>query len=559
MRKKEILFFCVIFIILVINSIHQSYPDEMDNILGGYLINKGFLPYIGFFTHHGPLAYYLASFITFFSGQSFVKFRLITPLFFSILAIGSFFVFKKRIKTVNPNIFLLYIGVLALSSTYFWAHMFLADPISGYFLIPAYALLSLKIYKNEVLKKIDLGIISVFSSLSLINSPTYSYSVFILGFFTFLYFIFISNKNFSLSGEFINKILIFIFIFAAPYVLFVIFLFITRTFGDYSFQALIYNKNYYIYNYPRPEGSTLVNPIRYAVIIFNNFFNAYEILLAAVKNVDFINPFNITLALSNFILWTFFILRKKYFLFLFSLLLIIFVNVRSNPLNVKATDYQAAVYLMLSFFNSSFLFYLLKDGIKEIKDYFSKILLTILFILFIIFWFFTLIFLFAEWWRMAYLRYMGTMPLIYDRPQVARMINDVVPKDRYCWVGPFDFEEILYLNCKLPSRFHIIRPPFIKIDSIKRQMISDFSKNKADIIILRHNVFREGKDADDKFFTDFLKENYIRLKDFNKGRYVFKNSVLQNFNLSEDVYLEKIKADELVKKLFEKGYIEVIK
>ena len=53
--------FIILFCLFLINSVHTSYPDEFENILGGFYINQGRLPYIGFFTHHGPFTYFFAS------------------------------------------------------------------------------------------------------------------------------------------------------------------------------------------------------------------------------------------------------------------------------------------------------------------------------------------------------------------------------------------------------------------------------------------------------------------------------------------------------------------
>lgn len=551
--KKEIAFFFVIYLFLFLNSVHESYPDEMDNILGGYFINKGILPYTGFFTHHGPLAYYFASIITFFAGQSFVGFRRGSTIFILIFLLIGYLVIRKR-TLPKFGFYLFYLSLVVLSSSYYWFHMFLADPISGYLFIPAYGILFLKLFRKEALKKIDIILISVFSSLSLMNSPTYSYIVFILAFITFLHYLLfnLSDKKY-LSINSLKKSVIFVSIFAAPYLVFVLFLLITGTFKDYYFQALVYNKSYYIYNYPRPPGSTSVNPIRYAIIIINNFLNAYQVLLAAIKNVDFINPFNITLALSNVALWFLLLIRKKYLLFLLSFLLIIFANVRSNPLNVHATDYQAAVYIMLSFFNASFLLFNLKDELKEIQDVFFQLIFKVVAVMLVTYWFFTVIFIFSELWRMSYVKYMGNMSLIYDRPQVANMINAVVPKNDYCWVGPFDFEEILYLNCKTPSRFHIIRPPFKKIESFQKEMISDFTKNKPDIIVYRHNIFSPGRE--DQFFLNFLDQNYIKLKDYPSPKYKFISDKTQNYYLEGGFFIVKEKEEEIIRNLLRKGYI----
>lgn len=553
-RLFFILFFVGIYLILFANSLHERYPDEFDNIIGGYLINHGVFPYTGFFSHHGPVSYFLAGILTPISSQSFVFFRFLTTFFYLFLLIFTFFIFKKRIKTLNVNFLLLYILVFALSAAYFWGHMFLADPISGYFLVISYGLLFLKIYKKEGLEFADLIIISVFSFLAVLNSITYIYAVFILVSAAFLYyllFIYKSGKKILLKSFGLLLIL-----FLSPYLLFLLYLIVTQSLDDYFFQAIIYNKNHYIYNYPRPPGSTNINPIRYAVVIFNNFFNAYQPLLVGIRDFYFPTPFNVTLALSNAFLWIFLAVKRRYLLLLLSFLTILFVNVRSNPIASKATDYQSSVYFMLTFLHAAFLFSIVKKEIELFKSKIIRLAVIVLFLLFSVYWFYNILYIFGNIFRMTYLRYMGEMPLIYDRPQVANIINEVVPKDRYCWVGPFSFEEILYLDCKLPSRYHWILPQFAGIERIKKEILEDYRRNKPDVIVYNRRFETFGSTAEfGRFFLNFLDANYVRLKDINPA-FHFKESKTLDFKRDDDFNFEKSEARELVNLLVQKGYVE---
>lgn len=554
---RLILFFGLIYVVLFANSLHNSYPDEFDNIFGGYLVNYGFLPYKGFFSHHGPVSYFLAAILTFFTRQSFVAFRVLTSVFFLAFLVTSYVLLRRNIKKTNVNFFLLYSFILAVASTYFWGNMFLADAISGYLIIPAYSLLFLKIYQNEKLRKADFVIISLFSSLSLLNSITYIYAVAILVFVCFLYYV-KSSKIQVFARESFRKILPFVWVFLAPYLVFLVYLLVTGSLSDYFFQAIIYNKNYYIYNYPRPPGTTFINPVRYAIVILNNFINAYQPLFSGIKDFTLMQPFNVTLALTNLFVWVFLIFRRKYLLFFLAFSLSVYSNVRSNPLTSQVTDYQASVYFMLTFFNASFLFFMFKEEIVFLKDQVSKLILFALFLFFSIYWFYNIVFLFSEFWRMTYSRYMGTMPLIYDRPQVAKIVNAVVSKDKYCWVGPFYFEELLYLSCKLPSRYHWILPQFTNVDKIKKELFQDYEKNKADIIVYKRGFAALGAGPEyNKFFTDFLDRKYLKLIDIEPEKhYRFKSHDSQDFVFDDDFNFEKSKAKELVKALVEKGYVE---
>ena len=229
MSKKTILFWVIILVILILNSFHTTYPDEFDNILGGKLILQGLLPYNSFFSHHGPLAYFLAAIINFFSGLSFVKFRLLSAVFFFILFLGSYRLVRKQIRSLSPNYFLLFIFALAISMTFFWGQMFLADPVSGYLLVPAYALLFLKIYFEERLENRDLWIISIFSAFAVLNSMTYTYAAGTIGIIGIIWQI---RKN----GLTINNILRFGVIFAAPYLIFAGYLLVTGSLADFLYH-----------------------------------------------------------------------------------------------------------------------------------------------------------------------------------------------------------------------------------------------------------------------------------------------------------------------------------
>ncbi len=546
---KKILVFLPLLIILLLNCFHTTYPDEFDNILGGKLILEGVLPYSGFFSHHGPLAYFGAAIINVFSGLSFVKFRLLSAVFFLGLFAGSFWLIKKRVESFNANFFLLFIFVLGISTTFFWGQMFLADPLSGFLLIPAYAILFLKIYFEERLENKDLWIISIFLALAVLNSMTYGYAAGTISLISLIWHIRnskITTKNIFRFGA----------IFATPYLVFAAYLLITGSLTDFIYQAIEYNQKYYIYNYPRPEGSTTFNPIRYAVVIFNNFINAYQPLLAGIFRTDFRYPLTATMAITNVFLWIYLLIGKKFLLLALSFLLVVYVNARGNPGDLRAADYQMAMYFILSLFNGTFLVFVLKEELEGIKNVFGKYVITAVGILFAFFWFHSVIFLAADFWRMNYSRYMGEMPLIYDRPAVAPILNAILTKDQYCWIGPFEFEEMFYAKCKLPSKYHWILPQFAGIEKIKNEIITDYERNPADIIVFRRNFSAFMQSAEySKFYWDFLDKNYVRLAEIDPKLH-FVNNKVKDFDLDTDFNFQKDRAEEIINKLVNLGYID---
>ena len=99
----EVLSFGIIFLFLILNAVHTSYPDEFDNIAGGWNILHGILPWSGFFSHHGALAYFFAAVIDIFSGQNFVKFRFFSALFYLLVIVISYVTIKKQNTAINTE------------------------------------------------------------------------------------------------------------------------------------------------------------------------------------------------------------------------------------------------------------------------------------------------------------------------------------------------------------------------------------------------------------------------------------------------------------------------
>lgn len=525
------------FFILVANALYGTYPDEFDNILGGKFILQGILPYTGFFSHHGALAYYLSSILVAIGGISFVRFRLLEAVFFLLYFILVYFIFKKRVKSFDINYFLGFLLILTLSMTYFWGHMFLADPLSGYFLLPGYGLFLLKSYFDEKLEVKDLWIISVFSALSVLNSTTYLYAAGVLAFFTI-----ISSK----------KIIKSVFIFAMPYLIFGFYLLITGSLANFLFQAVDYNRKYYIYNYPRPVGSTAFNPVRYAVVLFNDFFNNFHMAVSGILNgVNFRFPLTHVFALGNICFLTLLAIRKKFLLLVTCFLLLVYINARGNPSSISVKDYQTAVYFIFSTFNIAVFYHFLQTHLPDVKSQLFKYLAVFMGIILLVYSLFGTFFIFEEFWRPLYNRYMGVFPLIYDRPVVAPVINKLLTKDRYCWVGPFEFEEMFYLKCKLPSKYHWILPQFAGIDKIKSEILTDYQQNPPEIIVFRRNFSAFGASSSfNEFFVRFLDERYTRLTS-----YKFKDPKQMDFNFDEDFNFRKDVAPQYFQKLLDLGYI----
>jgi hypothetical protein len=550
----QVAFFVFLVFAFLVNALHESYPDEFDNILGGWFIIHGRLPYIDFFTHHGPVPYFLAGLILLFSGQSFVRFRILYAVFLLFILFGIYYLLRKRVGKENLKFFPFFLAFIGIESTYYWMQMLLADNVAALSFLPAYALVLLKSIFNIRFGLIDILLVSLLSALGLYSSLTYTYLFLIIN-LSALYLYFKTNRPQKVItvGSFLPFVLI-----ATPHLLWFLYLLVSRSFGDYFYQNFIFNAKYYIYNYPRPEGSTFINPFRYAVLIAHWFFANFYTLLIGVKTFDFTFPVNITLAVTDTALFLYLLLKKRYKLALFVLLIFIFTNVRSNPLNSRETDYQAGVYNIISFFNLFFLLPVLYKSLDEKFEVGKKIVFGLLFLLVCVYGFFAIFHLILKFNDKVVSKYMGKAPLIYDRPNVAPIINSITGQDEHVWIGPFSFEELFYTDRRFPSKYHILIKGIALGEKTRLEMMRDFTKNMPTVVYFDKNFYYLGSRVGDyaRFFVDFLDKNYTTLLAYREGKARFASALQVNEKLDLDakLYIRKDAAPRIIQALISKGY-----
>ncbi len=548
----EFLFFSLILIIFLINGTHERYPDEFDNILGGKYLLEGKLIYKDWFTHHGPFPYFLSAVINIFSNNSFVNFRLIYSILLFLLTLGSYVFLKNRLKNISVKFYLFFIFILGLASTYFWGQMLLADNIAAFLLTPVFALIFLKVINNRKFEITDYVFISLFTSIALLSALTYAFLIAGMYAFLFIYYFIKEKRNFNFV--FLIKILLIII---TPYLVFLIYLLITGSLSSYIYEALIFNKEYYIY-YPGHEGKPPSNPIRYAIVMLQGFHNNFSSMLNTVKGFNFDFPFNITLGIANTVLGIYLIFKRKYLLAAFIFGILVYANARSNPFSSGETDYQSAVYIMISLFN---LCYILPALYKELNlniEYSKKLILSLLFVLLLIYSFFSFTFLLRKFSYKTYDKYMGFAASIYDGPGVVRIVNQIVPEGNYAWIGPFAFEDLYYLNADVPSRYQILLPGMAKSEKIPGEIISDFTEKRPDVIYFNKDFFILGNNPSEygAFFMKFLDENYIKLEDYDGGRFKYSEAIDPSFLLNQKLYINKNIKEDVIDRMKKQDLIK---
>lgn len=544
-------FVLLISAIFIINGKHERYPDEFDNILGGKFLLEGKLIYKDWFSHHGPFSYVVAAIVNLFSFNSFVLFRFFYAIFLLIVTFGSFWFIKSRLKSIQINFYLFFIFFLALASTYFWGQMLLADNLSAFFILPVFALVFLKAFYNLKLEIKDYVFISLFSFCALMSALTYAYLIAGIMAFVFIYYFYQERRKANII--FLFKILA---ILLAPYVLFFVYLLITGSLASYYYDAIKFNRDYYIY-YPGFEGKPPSNPIRYAIVMLQGFHNNFSSMMLGVRDFNFTYPFNITLGVANTALAIYLLLKKKYLIVLLLVGVLVYANARTNPFTSAETDYQSAVYIIISLFNLCFVIPALYKEINITTDFAKKAILTLLLILVSVYSFFCFTFILRKFSYKSYDKYMGFASSIYDGPRIAPVINRIVPEENYAWIGPFAYEDLYYLNTKIPTKYQVLLPGMGKSQKIPSEILEDFNKNKSDVIYFDKDYFILGANPAEygKFFMDYLNQNYSTLDEIDGGAYKYSDAVDRSFLFEQKLFIRKEKADEIIERLKTEGLI----
>lgn len=546
-------FIIFIFAIYYISTFHESYPDEYDNILGGKLILQGLLPYIGFFSHHGPVPYFLAAFLEVFTGPSFVKFRVLYSMFLAGFTLWTFYYLRHKFGSYVTKFYGYFIVLLAFSAVYFWGHMLVADSLAAFFLLPVVALLILTSINKKELNVWDIFVISILSFLALLTAITYIYVVFLIYLYT-AYYCLKQNKFRILSAELVKAFLIII----APFILFILYLLITGSLKDYFTQSIIFNQKYYIYNYPGSSGS--FNPLRYGITTAYRFYINFTGLLHQIPSWNFGFPFNITLAVANTSLIIYLLANRKFTLTALLIGLLIFSNVRSNPLESGEEDYQSAVYIVISLFNMCLTLYLVYRELRDNQNFAKRVINTFILILLGLYSIFTSIFVLQKFSSKAYDKYMGNASLIYDRPEVAKYLNNVIDKGETIWYGPLEFKEMLYSTGTIPSRFHMLIPGIGRSPELSQDMVKSYEASKPRLIWFNKRYSILGQTPPDyaPFFMSFLDKNYITILELAKSgnKYTSLIPVELNRDFETMLYIRRDKVDEVLPKLIEVNIIK---
>ena len=530
-------------IIFLVNSQYVAYPDEFVNILGGKFILEGKVPYRQFFDHHLPGAWYLSALMLLFSFGSFIKFRYIWAIVqFVVLLLVRRFI-NKRNKELTP-LFTIFFLVYPMITMYYWTHLFIADGIAFLFFSALFWMLFVESYQTKSTLK-TIIFLSICNTAFVFSSLTYIYIA--LLFFAWIFILFLRLK------PKLKDYLILFGISAIPYVLYGFYLLISNSWKEFYISNFVYNTTLYM-SVPNYTPGHFFNPFKFALTIIFNFFNTYIPLLVRIKEFNLYFPVDLVLALSTFLLFIY-LLKELPLIGVLYFLVLSFSAPRSNLMKIGETDYQSGLFIALGTIS----FFLLLWRYKQLKFAFEplEIIRKFLIAMVVLYGVFAGIFLLQNTYNKYYLRYTQKMPSIYDHAPTGFFINEILGKDDYYWVGPYEPNEEFFVKAaKLPGKFPTLLPQFRESEYFSSEFIKQFEANPPKIIIYKHEASIFGTPALEfgKFFTDWMENKYISLEHI-KGRGLVVLKSPETFNMRTDVYLSKDYEKEILLHLKEKGYI----
>lgn len=536
----EVVVYLFSFFVFLFNARYVSYPDEFVNLLAAKSILNGGLPYRDFFDHHLPLAWYLAAIFLKLSLGSYTVFRIFWSLFdFFLLASLGFYV-KRRYKKIYP-FYLIFLAFYPLTALYFWFHLYLADSLAVLFFSLSFWLLLLQTFFNKDSKENPYLFIYVsFLNFCLVfSSATFVY----LAAFLYLWQLYLIGLN-------RKKIILYGFYSFLPYLIYTLYLFLTKTFFDFYFANFVYNTKLYI-SIPNYVKGVHFNPLKFALTLIDNFWQNYIVLLTLIKHLDLYLPIGVLAGLGSLTLLVI-LLIKKLPIGIICFFVLSFSAPRSNISKFSETDYQGSLFLVLGIIAAFFSFYYLYQN--KFKEVFFEDLRRLVSILLFIFGFFLFIFLGQNFYHKFFSVYTQKMPSIYNFSYVANFIDQIIDKNEYYWIGPYEPHHEFFVKKGKPSgKYPTLLPQFREDNYLKNDFLSQFRQNPPQILIFNHqaSIFMTPAEEFGRFFLDWVEKNYVNLDQLK----IKAKKSPSEFNIQTDLYLKKENINHLILRLKKAGYL----
>lgn len=550
-RWPEIGLLLGVFVLYMLAIPYRQFADEYDNILGGVYINQGRLPNTDFFTHHMPMAYYVAAFITFFTKNEVWAFRAIFLFLLFLWSVGLYGLFRKYGNRAAGGFFLLFLG---FSMLIFWGHMLMAETLIAYATANLVLLVTLKYSRGHVITRRDVLLVSALIATIGLNSLGYIFLVvFSYGFFGYL---FVrqqlakppSAETVALRPRYLKNLqtflkyntpglLEFVLIMAAPYLLLLGLLLASGGLERFIFENYDFNRYYYA----QFNSDVQANSFDALLLLFKKVATGAETATRDVLNPTNYQPFFGLLAVVG--LATGWLYRRNFTALAFFLSVVVLLNPRGGVGQSWNQNFHATPFIVVCLLAASLA---LTEIPAYLKDNRAPLLRGLYYLLAVysLFVFIGAVSFSASTYY-AYLTQEGVNLITAQPNDTARAVNDLATGDARVWIAPFDYDTLLFVEPRPATRYPFALPWVAVCDRCRREIIQELTTNKPKLIVWSPNqtIFSGLKmDRYAADILDYIKQNYFVVKNSKGGR-------LDNF------YFLKEQQAPIMTELKAKGYL----
>lgn len=509
-RHIAIFAICVSVVSLFIfNAPQGGFSDEDDNILGAQFIasNEGVI-YKDYFSHHMPLTYFIGAPFALLFNQDVVAIKVAFGIVMSIWLLA---MSRHLLTKYGLVVFAIFTLGISLTQLLTWSHMLLAESLIAFAVAHALILWltagNRSFYKDAAVYAI-LGSIPVLSALSYAPLSILIYSLLLLQFISYV----VKEKRSWLQPFLVAALFVMV-----PYLLFGLYLYLTKSFGELREQALSFNTLYYSQFTPDAPTSVLD---AIASIIQGTFTSLRDSLTfggsAHPQPLNFL--FSASLVLAIVVLTWF----KKYIAAIVFTVVLFLAGARAGFASTFSSDGQARAGTVIVFVGILLIALAIYWLLHEKKAQRSALALTGFYITLGTITLFSLSLIGGT--ARAYLHGAGTLKSSTEKGSDIAVINLLNSPSDYYWTGPLSFGPQTQIDSKNSSIHRFYAPWHAACPQCTQRLIEDIAQTKPNVIALDETTEIWGHPVKvyAKHLVKSFEDRYYKVSDPRLEKYFFK-------------------------------------
>lgn len=502
---RQLIIFCVsisVLTVFALNAPYYNFTDENDNLLGAQLIAQDqIIIFKDYFSHHMPLTYFVAAPLFAILGANLIGIKVVFGL---LMGVWLLTISRHILLRFGMKMFIVFTGLIAISQTLTWSHMILAETLIGFALCHALILFITR-DTNSRNRTIEAVTYALLGSIPLMSSLSYApISLLIYG--LWLWTIIENKKILKLS-----TLCIFILSAALPYLAFITYLYLTRSFSEFKEQAISFNTLYY--SQYSPDAPTSIIDSLLSIIQGSS-----KSLQDSLMNFSLIakQPLSFLFSVAVITSLTALIMARRWTIFIVFSVALFFAGSRSGFAATFANNDQARAGIILTIVGILLCCYTV-FSLLSLKNNYNRSYRHYMIVIFAISFIALTTTSIGQLSTIArgYVDNKNTIKLNEEPGSPSTVINIVNDQDDYYWIGPIDFSSQIVTKSKNISQYRFYPPWVSACDVCSQELIADVRRHKPQVIALNTDMSIWGVEV--KEYADSL------INDFNDQYYQIKN------------------------------------